>query len=402
MASLSNFSFQDTSATKKIFQLRKRIRAVSGGTSASKTISILIWLIDYCQQQHRRPKLCTVVSESFPHLEGGAIEDFKQIMFDRRYWNDKLWNGTKHTYSFETGSRLQFKSIDRLGKAHGPRRDVLFVNEANNLAYNIVDQLITRTREIVWLDWNPTSEFWFYTDMLGLRDDIDFITLTYKDNEALDEVTIREIESHKHLKNWWKVYGLGQLGDLEGKIYTNWKMIDEVPPEALLLKRGLDFGYSNDPTAGGSKYKWNDAFVLDEIVYQKGLTNKQISDVFNAQENPKTTIVADSAEPKSIYELRLEGLNVVAAMKGRDSVNNGIQKVQQQNIFVTKRSINIWKEYRNYLWQTDKDGRILNDPQDIWNHHMDWIRYVSEEPVMPKWTAGDAGGVKPMYPELGI
>ncbi len=397
----NKFRIVDTTATQKVFSLRKRIRAVSGGTSASKTVSILVWLIDYCQNPQNKEKLVTVTSESYPHLSGGAVNDFQMIMKDRGYWKDHRWVRSPRTvYTFETGNKIEFVPFDTYGKAHGGRRDVLFINEGNYMSYNIVDQLITRTREIVWMDWNPTSEFWFYTDMLGVRDDIDFITLTYKDNEALDETTVREIESHKHLRNWWRVYGLGLMGELEGKIYTNWKMIDEIPEEALLMKRGLDFGYSNDPTAGGELYKWNDSYVLDEVVYLKGLTNKPIADIFLALDNPKTTIIADSQEPKSIEELKLYGLNVVPARKGRDSVNNGIQFVQQQNIFVTKRSINIWKEYRNYMWQVDKDGKILNDPREIWDHHMDWIRYVFEQATVPRWEPGEVGGVQPYYEDL--
>jgi len=207
----SEFYIKDTTATRMIFDLTKRIRALAGGTAASKTMSILIWLIDYCQSPKNKNKLATVVSESYPHLEKGAILDFKTIMKDREYWNDSLWNETKHFYNFETGNTLEFFSVDTYGKAHGPRRDVLFVNECNNLPFNIVDQLIIRTREVVWLDWNPTSEFLFYNDMLpNRRDDIDFITLTYKDNEALDLSTIAEIESHRNNKAWWQVYGTRQ------------------------------------------------------------------------------------------------------------------------------------------------------------------------------------------------
>ena len=168
----------DTSATKKIFELKKRIRAVSGGTAASKTISILIWSIDYCQSSKNVNKLVTVTSESYPHLQKGAMLDFQNIMKDRGYWRDDLWHDTKHVYTFETGNKLEFATFDTYSKAHGSRRDVLFVNEGNNMAYNIVDQLMVRTRETVWLDWNPTAEFWFYNEILGRRDDVDFITLT--------------------------------------------------------------------------------------------------------------------------------------------------------------------------------------------------------------------------------
>jgi len=257
--------FKDTTATKKVFSLKKRIRAIAGGTSASKTISILVWLIDYCQSIQDREKLASVVSESHPHLEKGAILDFQNIMKDRGYWREERWNQTKHTYSFETGNKLEFYSVDTYGKAHGPRRDVLFINEANNLPYNIVDQLITRTREIVWMDWNPSEEFYFYTEMMPTRSDIDFLTLTYLDNEALDPITISEIESHKSNKQWWTVYGLGKLGEVESRIYRNWKIIDEVPHEARLERYGLDFGYTNDPTSIVAIYKYNGGYIFDEI-----------------------------------------------------------------------------------------------------------------------------------------
>lgn len=373
---------KDTTATKKVFALRKRIRAVAGGTSASKTISILIWLIDYCQalDKNGKPlnenKLCTVTSESYPHLEKGAMLDFENIMKDRGYWNEDRWNKTKHQYTFETDNVLEFAIFDTYNKAHGPRRDVLFVNEGNNLPFNIVDQLITRTREIIWLDWNPTSEFWFYTEMLPHRTDIEFITLTYKDNEALDEESVREIEMHKYNKNWWKVYGLGELGDVEGRIYTGWVGVDGIPEDAKLRRKGLDFGYTNDPSALIDVWQWNNGFIIDEILYRKGMSNKDLSDVILHGEQALT--IADSAEPKSIDELASYGVSILPAQKGQGSVNQGIQYIQGLTIYVTNRSLNIWKEYKNYMWLTDKDGKIINEPQDFMNHCMDALRYALE------------------------
>lgn len=394
----SNFHFNDTTATQKIFQMRKRIRAVAGGTSASKTISILIWLMDYCQRVQDRPKLATVTSESYPHLEKGAMLDFEMIMKDRGYWQDELWNKTKHTYTFETGNRLEFSTFDTYGKAHGPRRDVLFGNEINNMPYNIVDQLITRTREIVWLDWNPTNEFWFYTEMLGKRPDIEFITLTYKDNEALDQTTISEIESHKNNPAWWQVYGLGMLGTLETRIFKDWQTIESIPHEARLSKYGLDFGYSNDPTAIVAIYEYNGGYIVDEVTYLKGLQNKPIADILLAQ--PRALVIADSSEPKSIDEIRDYGINILPATKGQGSVNQGIAFVQDQRMSVTARSVNILKEYRNYLWITDKDGKVINEPQDFNNHAMDAIRYGMDTFQVPKRFIqnNNVGGVKPYLP----
>lgn len=372
----SNFSFVDTQATRKVFDLKKRIRAVAGGTSASKTISILVWIIDYCQSDKNRQKLCTVVSESYPHLSGGAMRDFERIMKDRGYWTDARWNSTEHKYTFETGNECEFKSIDTYGKAHGPRRNILFINEANNFEYRIADQLITRTSEIVWLDWNPSSEYWFYTEMLNKREDIDFITLTYLDNEALDETTRQEIEAHKNNKMWWQVYGLGQLGEVEGRIFTGWQIIDEIPHEARLERYGLDFGYSNDPTAIVAVYKYNGGLILDEITFQKGLLNNQIADIL--KNVPQALCIADSAEPKSIDEIASYGVSILPSMKGQGSILRGINYVQQQRISVTKRSTNIIKEYRNYLWQTDKDGKIINVPDVGFDHSLDAIRYALE------------------------
>ena len=397
---VATFSIKDTTATQKVFKLKKRIRAIAGGTSASKTISILIWLIDYCQTKQNRIKIATVTSESYPHLQKGAMLDFQNIMKDRGYWKDDLWHDTKHVYTFETGNMLEFATFDTYSKAHGSRRDVLFVNEGNNMPYNIVDQLMVRTREIVWLDWNPTSEFWFYNELLGKRDDIDFITLTYKDNEALDEITIKEIESHKHNKGWWQVYGLGELGDLEGKIFTGWTIIDTIPEEARLLKYGLDFGYSIDPTAIDAIYKWNDAYVIDEILHQKGLSNRQISEILLNIE--RASVIADSAEPKSIDEIASYGVPIFPAVKGSDSVRQGIQVVQDQKIFITKRSVNTLKEYRNYLWKKDREGQTTNEPSDIWNHHMDDIRYaLSSGKGTVQWKYEDPGGVTPFIPGIG-
>src|SRR5215469_945756 len=391
------FAFVDTTATRKVFALRKRIRAVAGGTSASKTISILVWLIDYCQSN--RNKLASVVSESYPHLEKGAMLDFENIMKDRGYWDDNRWNQTKHTYTFETGSKLEFYSPDTYGKAHGPRRDVLFINEANNLDFRIADQLIVRTREIVWLDWNPSSEFWFYTEFLNRRNDVDFITLTYLDNEALDPITIAEIESHKGNKQWWQVYGLGQLGEIEGRIYTGWQFIDAIPHEARLERYGLDFGYSNDPSAIVAVYRYNGGFILDEVLFQKAMSNRQIADTLLNQS--RALVIADSAEPKSIDEIHSYGLNILGAEKGKDSVNNGIQLVQAQPISVTNRSLNVIKEYRAYLWLTDRDGNTLNEPDHEFSHSMDAIRYAIASIVKkPSYVPPPTTGLVKPYPGI--
>lgn len=359
-----------TTATDKIFALRKRIRGVAGGTSASKTISILLWCIQYAQTHDN--ELLSVVSESFPHLKRGVIRDFLNIMEGHGYFKESNWNKTDFVYTFETGSKLEFFSADQPGKVRGPRRDVLFINEANNISYETYTQLEVRTKKIIWLDWNPTQEFWFYTEVKG-KDNVDFEILTYKDNEALDPNIVQAIESRQSNKNWWLVYGLGQLGEVEGKIYKDWQIIDDVPHEARLERYGLDFGYSNDPTSIIGIYRYNGGFILDEITYQKGLSNKQIADVLNNQD--KALVIADSAEPKSIDEITSYGCMIQPALKGQGSLSKGISYVQDQRISVTKRSLNLIKEYRNYLWQTDKEGKIINVPDVGFDHAMDAVRY---------------------------
>lgn len=361
-----------TSATRRIASLTKKIRAIQGGTSSSKTISILLYLIDKAQSDTSKT-LTSVIAESTPHLKRGAMRDFKNIMKEHNYWSDKNWNATDSIYTFETGSQIEFFSADQSDKLRGARRDRCFINECNNISLDAFDQLEVRTKEFVFLDWNPSVEFWFYTDILGHREDLDHIILTYKDNEALSPEIVSAIESRKNRKGWWQVYGLGQLGEVEGKIYKNWNIIDEIPHEARLERYGLDFGYSNDPTAIVGIYKYNGGYILDEVCFQKGMSNKEIADTLKNID--RALVIADSAEPKSIDEIRAYGVNILPAEKGSGSINQGIQYVQNQKISVTKASVNVIKEYRNYLWETDKNGKILNTPESGYDHAMDAIRY---------------------------
>lgn len=373
--------YQQTTATNKIIGMSKRIRAVAGGTSASKTISILLYLIARAQSD-KHATLTSVVSESFPHLRRGAMRDFLNIMQEHGYFKDELWSKTDYTYTFETGSKIEFFSADQPSKVRGPRRDRLFVNEANNIAQEAFEQLLIRTKEFAYVDWNPVAEFYMYTDYIGKRDDVEFITLTYKDNEALAKEIVGEIEARKNNKAWWRVYGEGQLGDVEGRIYKDWQIIDDIPHEARLIRRGLDFGYSVDPSVLVDIYEYNGGYIVDEKLYLKGQSNKQLSDFILNLPDPTTLVIADSAEPKSIDEMKLHGVNVLPAEKGKDSVNYGIQLIQDKQISITKRSINGIKEYRAYMWKTDKDGRNVGVPEPSLDHFLDAMRYAisSDQP----------------------
>lgn len=364
--------YQITTATRKLSNLNKRIKGVAGGTSAGKTVSIVQILI-HKSQTDQAPKLTSITSESMPHLKRGAMRDFLEIMKTHNYFDDKRWNKSDFTYTFETGSKIEFFSLDMPHKVRGPRRDRLFINEANNIPQETFDQLEVRTKDEIWLDWNPVAEFWWYTDILGKRD-VDFIILTYKDNEGLSQEIIDSIESRKGNKLWWQVYGLGELGEAEGRVYKDWKTVDDIPHEARLERYGLDFGYSNDPAAIVAVYYYNGGYIIDEIAYRKGLSNKQLADIINNQ--PQALVIADSAEPKSIDEIAEYGVSIIASTKGQGSLLQGIQFVQQQRISVTKRSLNILKEYRNHLWQTDKEGKIINVPEPIYDHTLDAIRYA--------------------------
>lgn len=330
------------------------------------------------------------------------MRDFMDIMITHQYFVDALWDKTNSVYTFETGSKIEFFSADQPTKVRGPRRDRLFINEANNVPYETFDQLEVRTKEFVFLDWNPTNEFWYY-NQVAQRTDCEHLILTYRDNEALDKAIVASIEQRRDRKGWWQVYGEGQLGEVEGKIYKDWAVIDEVPHAGRLERRGLDFGYSNDPSSVVDIYYQDGGYILDETLFQKGLSNKMIADTILNAKNPNVLLIADSAEPKSIDELKLYGLNILPAEKGPDSVVNGIQLVQAQRISVTKRSINILKEYRNYLWETDKDGKILNVPEHTYSHSMDAIRYGLASIIKkPKFNMVASPLAPVRYPEIGL
>jgi phage terminase large subunit len=369
-----------TTAQSKISKLKKRIRIVQGGTSSSKTFTILPFLIQYAIQTPKSE--ISVVAESIPHLRRGAIKDFLKIMDWTNNFNPNNFNKSNLTYKFSNGSYIEFFSADQPDKLRGARRDILFINECNNVTFESYQQLSIRTKKFIYLDYNPTNEFWVHTELIN-DNNSDFVILTYKDNEALDESIVKEIEKAKvkaetstYWENWWKVYGLGQIGTLEGVIFNNWQMIDTIPDEARLLGYGLDFGYSNDPTSIIEVYKYNDVRILNEICYNKGLSNSQISKYITT----KLPCYCDSAEPKSIDELKSYGIKAIAVTKGNDSINFGIQTMQEQDYLITKQSINLINELRKYSWDKDKKtGLKLNKPIDNFNHAIDAIRYHEME-----------------------
>jgi phage terminase large subunit len=371
--------FRKTTAIKKILNLKKRIKIIQGGTSAGKTFGILPVLIDKAAR-HEGIEI-SVVAETIPHLRRGALKDFLKIMkWTGRFFEDRF-NKSLLRYEFANGSVIEFFSADDSSKLRGARRDILYINECNNVTFDSYNELAIRTRKEVYLDFNPSNEFWVHKELKD-EPDSDFLILTYKDNEALDQSIIDQIEKNKekaktssYWANWWKVYGEGQLGMLEGVVFSNWKTIDTIPKEAKLLGIGLDFGYTNDPTAIIEIYNYNGQRIVNELVYQTGLLNSDIAKLL-----PKHVIVyADSSEPKSIDEIKRFGITIKGVTKGKDSINYGIDVIQRNEYLVTSNSGNLIKELRAYVWDTDKQGNRLNKPIDFNNHAIDAFRYHEME-----------------------
>ena len=367
-----------TTAINKILALKKRIKIIQGGTSAGKTFGILPILIDKATKTGGLE--ISVVAESIPHLRRGALRDFLKVMKWTNRFVDERFNKSLLKYEFANGSFIEFFSADDSSKLRGARRDILYINECNNVNFEAYNELSIRTKKEVYLDFNPANEFW--VEEIKEDAEADFIILTYKDNEALDKGIVDQIEKNRlkaetstYWRNWWKVYGLGELGMLEGVVFSNWKPLDIIPSDARLVGIGMDFGYTNDPTSIIEVYKHNETRILNEVTYQTGLLNSDIAKLL-----PKDVpVYADSAEPKSIADIQRYGITIKGVTKGRDSINYGIDVMQRENYLVTSKSINLIKELRSYCWDSDKTGKRLNKPVDNYNHAIDAVRYHEME-----------------------
>jgi phage terminase large subunit len=374
-------TFIRTTAINKIRALTARKRVIQGGTSAGKTFGILPILIDKAAKEPRLE--ISVVSESIPHLRRGAMKDFIKIMMETGRYVDIRWNRSLLTYNFANGSYIEFFSADQEGRLRGARRNVLYVNEANNIPFEAYHQLAIRTSSDIYLDYNPTQEFWAHTEVLT-EPDSQLLILNYLDNEALPETIKHDIEQARergkdspYWANWWKVYGLGQLGALQGVVFSNWEQCEAMPTGYKWKAYGIDWGFTNDPTAVVEVCEFQDAYYVNEILYERGLTNSDIAAKIQSVKGEE--VIADSAEPKSIEDLRRHGFRIRACQKGRDSVRAGIDKMQQMPIFVTANSTNIIRELRGYTWETDKTGAQTGEPIDDFNHAIDAMRYAIME-----------------------
>ena len=353
----------------------KRLIANKGGTRSGKTYSLVCLLLTIAVYGKKRE--IDIVSESLPHLKRGAMNDIEDILTDEGMIEGVhyILNRSDHTYTFSKGSVIRFFSADDWGKVKGSRRDVLFINECNRIPYEVYRQLAVRTTECIFLDWNPDSEFWY--ELKGLKDKDTTIEIhsTYLDNPYLTEQQIEEIESNKGDEAWWKVYGLGQTGRPQGVIYDRWQTVNEIPDGAKLVGYGLDFGFQVDPTAIVEVYMSDGKLWLNELCYKRGMTNDKIADFLRDKHG---IIVADSAEMKSITEIYNYGIrSIEPAKKGSDSVRAGIDVVRRYELMVTKSSLNLIFELRNYKWKENKiTGEMTNEPVDKFNHLLDAVRYV--------------------------
>jgi phage terminase large subunit len=394
-------NYKQTTALKKIRSLNNRIKVIQGGSSAGKTISILILLIDKCIKE---PGLeVSIVSESIPHLRRGCVKDFLKIMKETGRYIPSNYNKTLLRYEFTNGSYIEFFSADSEEKLRGGRRQILYINECNSINYDAYLQLAIRTSGDIYLDYNPSARFWVHTEVIN-QPNTDFIVLNYKDNQALPDEVVKMLESNRvkaatstYWDNWCRVYLDGEIGQVEGTIFNDYEIIDKIPEEARLLGYGLDFGYSYDPAALVALYKYNDDIIVDEIVYQTGLLNSELSSIMK-QNNVKGEIYADSAEPKSIHELKRYGHQVKSVEKGKDSVNYGIQILQQKKMFVTNTSQNIISEFQKYMWKKDRNGGYDTTPIDAHNHACDALRYVA----MSKLGVRKEGGNRPFVGFMNV
>ena len=351
----------------------KRLIVNEGGTSSTKTYSAIQLLISIALLSPK-PLLISIVAESFPHLRRGAIRDFMAIMGEG--FNYDNWNKSDSEYNFGK-SKIEFFSADDSSKLRGGRRDILFLNEANNITLDSFNELDVRTRKVTFIDFNPVAEFWAH-EMQG-RPEVAWIHSTYLDAlEHLEKSVVDNILSRKDRDpNWWRIYGLGLVGKIEGLVHPYFQQCETLPENGRLIY-GLDFGYSGDPCVLVKNRIPGTDLYSEEMFYELGMNNHDIAKrmtICGVRKN-YDIIIADCAEPKSIDEIKAYGFDIRPCGKGPDSLRNGIQKINQYRQFWTKTSLNCIKEQRNYRYEKDKDGKFTDKPIDDFNHGMDGRRYA--------------------------
>jgi len=370
---LTEAKIQTNKVYKYLSKSEKKIIAQQGGTRSGKTYNILIWLIFHYGLNHKG-KTITICRKTFPAVRGTVMRDFLEILKKHNLYTEEAHNRTACEYFFN-GNRFEFISIDQPTRIRGRKREILFINECNELDFESWQQLIFRTEEKIIIDYNPSDEFHWIYDKVLTREDCDFYQTTYKDNPFLADSLVKEIERLKSIdENYWRVYGLGERGKNRSVVF-NFKTIKEIPTSAKLLGLGLDFGFTNDPSALVSAYISGDDLYFKELVYQTGMTNQDLGNEFRRlMIDRRNEIWCDSAEPKSVEELYRMGYNCKSVKKG--SVNLSIDLLRRYRINVTEESFNLIKELRNYKFIEDKNGQLTNKPIDAFNHAIDAMRYA--------------------------
>ena len=348
-----------------------------GGSNAGKTYAIIQVLC--LKAIAESDQVITVVGQDVPNLKSGALRDMQTIVAsspDIQSWI-KGYNASDRIYTFHNGSIIEFKSYQDSQDAKSGKRDYFFLNEANGVSYEIYSELAMRTKKQVFIDYNPNARFWVHDKLIG-KEGVELIISDHRHNPFLPDIIRKKIEAIRgEDEELWKVYARGMTGKIEGLIYRNWGTIGTIPSDAHLIGYGMDFGFTNDPTAVVGVYRYNGELIIDEVMYHKGYTNQDISLFFTQSGIDRSvTIVADSAEPKSIEELRRMGWRIEGANKGKDSILNGIDILKRFRLNVTNRSINLLKELNAYKWK-EKDGNATNVPIDSFNHGMDALRYLA-------------------------
>lgn len=352
-----------------------RIRGVAskGGTRSGKTWATLQMLHLLCANAEK-PLVVSCVAATLPMVKRGMQRDFKQMLATEGVWDENAFNKSEGCYTYPNGCMIEFFGVDNASKVHGPARDILFVNEAQGIPREIFRQLDIRTRKKVIIDFNPVRKFWGETEFVGDR----YVTIhsTYKDNPYLTKEQIGAIEKNKNDANWWRVYGEGETGGVEGNVYPNYEVIDELPETFTGRCLGLDFGFVNDPTAiVDIRFEGWDLYI-DLLCYETGLLNSAIADYLTSQGLNRVVTVCDSAEQKSIVELQQRRIKAIPCVKGRGSISAGIAQVSQFKLHITKRSVKMLDELDNYKFIKDEaTDTYTNEPIDAWNHSLDALRY---------------------------
>lgn len=359
-----------------------RVQILQGGTSSSKTWSILQYLI-YVARVSPVPLLISIVSESFPHLRRGVIRDFIKILGGD--YNPKSHNASANEYKIGLCT-FEFFSVDKPSKQRGARRDILFINECNNIPYEAYNELEPRTLRKVFLDFNPVRQFWVHEFLVGLESH-SFDISTYQDNTQLDQRIVQAIERRKATdSNWWRVYGQGLIGSIEGLVFPEFDVIpDDEWPKGMLTNHGLDFGFTNDPTALVETGFTSENFHVHEKIYENYLTNQDIAARFEklgmSHNDP---IYGDCSEPKSVEEIyRLGWDNIHSSSGTRDFYNFCIDYIHNYRIKVTESSVNTIKELRNYSYMKDKYGKYINRVEDGFDHSMTAMLFTLTDKIEP-------------------